>query len=68
MYKTTSSSRQNEVDSLWHSVDSRTITQSQETSDVTDRLNLSEAVMSSNSQPQDIKYVINIKIIIFVHL
>lgn len=63
-FTTTSSPEQHEVDFLRHSVVSCTITESQGASDVTDGLNLSEDVMSSNSQPidqtQDIKYAISI--------
>lgn len=68
LFTTTCSPEQHKVDSLRHSATSRTITESQGASDVTDGLNLSEDVMSSNSQPidqtQDIKYDKHLKVMI----
>lgn len=60
LFTTTCSPEQHKVDSLRHSATSRTITESQGASDVTDGLNLSEDVMSSNSQPIDQTQDINL--------
>ncbi|XP_019860604.1 PREDICTED: uncharacterized protein LOC109588943 [Amphimedon queenslandica] len=55
LFTSTSSPKHHKVDSIRHSVAFHTVTQTQEAIDVTDGLNISEDVMTRNSQSQKIK-------------